>query len=552
MSIFGNILATSEGEVADLQSKAKWISDALGGRTTEAGTYVTPNSAMGLTAYYACLRAISEDIGKLPLKVYKRLAPRGKREAPEHPAYGLLHDAPNTDMTALAFRETLTHFALGWGGGFAEIVRNGRGNPVALYPLHPDRIRFRRDPQDQLYYEVRESAISVKWIALPQDRMLHIHGLSAEGISGYVLSVLAKEAIGLGMQAEKFGARFFQNDARPGGVLKHPGVLKDTSRDNLRRTWGEMHQGAAAAHKVAILEEGMEWQTMSIPPEEAQFIATRQFQVEDVARWFRMPPHKIGHLLRSTFSNIEHQSLEYVGDTLMPWLVRWEQELKRKLFMPGDSDYFAEHVIGGLLRADAASRAEYYRVRFNIGSLSPNDIRELENENPVEGGDTYYIPVNMMALGEPPPAPKQGKAQGAGPPRGFGAIAEQHRAVFMDAAERIVRKETKALSRAMKKDNGEYKAWLANFVDSEEAGLVTQMLPIGVTCGRLLSNSSDIVRRDDRILAAIREAIRQHLNELSVVSPEDLPTWATGACERLIQAVVKNISVSLSSEATEQ
>lgn len=404
MSILASIFGLGTGVQDVNMGPIDWIV----GRMTHAGARVNPETAITLSAYFACLRAISEDIGKLPLIVYRRLMPRGKERAREHPVYKLLHDTPNADMGAMTLRETLTAHAMNWGGGFAEIQRTGRGTPVALHLIHPSRTSIGRNEAGALTYYVRSGG---KIVPLEAQNVFHLHGLGADGLSGYPLSVIGREAVGLGQGAEAFGARFFSNDARPGGVLQHPGGLSDLAYKHLRDSWAESHSGVEQSHKPAVLEEGMEWKSMSIPPEEAQFLETRQFQIEEIARWFRMPPHKIQHLLRATFSNIEHQAIEYVTDTLQPWAVRWEHEIKRKLFAEDESEYFAEHLFEGLLRGDLSQRVTFYTGMFNIGAMSQNDIREAENKNPVEGGDTYWVPMNMQ------PSQQTAEAQGDEPER---------------------------------------------------------------------------------------------------------------------------------------
>ena len=389
--------------LSDLRHPTAWLTNwALGG-VTQAGIRVNPQSAMGLSTYYACIRAISEDVGKLPLLTYQRLEPRGKKRLPDHWAYPLLHDAPNADMTAMTFREVLTHHALGWGNGYAEIVRRGDGIPGALYPIHPSRVHLQRDAQGRLVYDVygndgiyAAAGISAQAIRLQQDDVLHIKGLGSDGYTGYSIVQLAAESLGLTLAAQTFGAAFFGGGAALGGVLEHPGKLGDTAKVYLRESWQQLYGGPFNAGKTAILEEGLKYTRLGIPPEEAQFLETRTFQVPEICRWLRVPPHKVQHLDNAHYTNIEHQNLEYITDTLMPWFVRWEGELRRKLFAD-EPDIFAEHLILGLLRGDQAARSQYYKTRFELGTLSPNDIRELENENPItadEGGEMYYIAAN--------------------------------------------------------------------------------------------------------------------------------------------------------------
>lgn len=371
-----------------------WMSEVFLGTKAASGERITPRSALGFSAYFACIRAISEDVGKLPLIVYERMEPRGKRRRADHAAYSLLHDAPNEEMTAMSFRETLTSHALGWSGGFAEIVRRGDGRPAALYPLDPNTVKIQRSNAGRLRYVI---GVDGRETVLLPEQVLHLRGLGFDAITQFAITSLAKESIGAALGGQRFSGAFFGNSATGSGVIEVPGAMKDEQLRHLREAFAERHQGAANAYKPFVLENGAKWEQISTDPEKSQLINAMQFNVEDVARWFRVPPHKIGSLLRATFSNIEHQGIEYVVDTLTPWLTRWEQEIKRKLFLPSEGNIFAEHLVAGLMRGDAAARSTYYREQWNIGALSQNDIRDLENMNPIgPEGDVYYVPLNMV------------------------------------------------------------------------------------------------------------------------------------------------------------
>jgi HK97 family phage portal protein len=403
--------------LSDLLHPTAWLRDWAMGRRTLAGVNVTPASAMTLPTYYACIRAISEDIGKLPLITYRRLEPRGKERAPRHPLYALLHDAPNDDMEAMTFRETLTHYALSWGNGYALIDRDSRMQAVALHPVHPSRVVVRRDDDGLLVYDIYGGEL-LPGSGLEQvyrvrsDDMLHIRGMAAEGIVGYSVAQLAAESLGLSLAAQTFGAAFFGNGAAMSGVLEHPGKLSDQAAKHLRESFESVYSGPENSGKVGILEEGMKYARMAIPPNDAQFLETRLFQVREICRWFRLPPHKCGDLEFATYTNIEQQSIEYVTDTLMPWTVKWEQQLNRKLFGIR-SEYFCEHALQGLLRGDMAARADFYTRMFGMAALSPNDVRDLENWPGIgHDGDTYFIAGNNMidikdavARAEEPEAP---------------------------------------------------------------------------------------------------------------------------------------------------
>ena len=376
-----------------------------GGST--AGKNVTERSAMQMTAVYSCVRVLSEAVAGLPLHVYKYRSDGGKEKAIDNSLYFLLHDEPNPEMTSFVFRETLMTHLLLWGNAYAQIIRNGKGEVVALYPLMPNRMTVDRDENGRLfykYYRGNDEAICSKEnevILLPSD-VLHIPGLGFDGVVGYSPIAMAKNAIGLAIATEEYGAKFFANGAAPSGVLEHPGTLKNP--DKVRESWNATFGGSHNANKVAVLEEGMKYTPISISPEQAQFLETRKFQINEIARIFRVPPHMVGDLEKSSFSNIEQQSLEFVKYTLEPWLVRWEQSMVRSLLTPNEKrEYFIKFNVDGLLRGDYASRMNGYATARQNGWMSANDIRELENLDRIpaeEGGDLYLINGNMTKLAD--------------------------------------------------------------------------------------------------------------------------------------------------------
>ncbi|WP_462333736.1 phage portal protein [Varibaculum cambriense] len=372
---------------------------------TSAGRPVTERSAMQMTAVYSCVRILAEAIAGLPLHLYRYKDGGGKEKALDHPLYRLLHDEPNPEMTSFVFRETLMTHLLLWGNAFAQVVRNGLGEVIGLYPLQPNRMSVGRDlDTKQLYYEYQttwdEPAGEYKIIRLTPSDVLHIPGLGFDGLVGYSPIAMAKNAIGLAQATEDYGASFFANGAAPGGVLEHPGTIKDPSR--VRESWQQTFGGARNGNKVAVLEEGMKYTPISVSPEQAQFLETRKFQVGEIARIFRIPPHMIGDLEKSSFSNIEQQSLEFVKYTLDPWVIRWEQAITKTLLNPREKQQlFVKFNVEGLLRGDYQSRMEGYAVARQNGWMSANDIRELENIDRIEaadGGDLYLVNGNMLPL----------------------------------------------------------------------------------------------------------------------------------------------------------
>lgn len=379
----------------------------LFGRTT-SGKPVNERTAMQTTAVYACVRILAEAIASLPLHVYEYQDDGGKKLVHDHPLYYLLHDEPNPEMTSFVFRETLMSHLLIWGNAYAQIIRDGAGRVLGLYPLLPDKMEVQRDDRGNIYYVYSrnsdENPMFKEYgnIKLKAEDVLHIPGLGFDGLIGYSPIAMAKNAVGMTLACEEYGASFFANGANPGGVLEHPGVLKDLSK--VRESWNSVYRGVNNAHKIAVLEEGMKYQQIGIPPEEAQFLETRKFQINEIARLYRIPPHMVGDLDKSSFSNIEQQSLEFVKYTLDPWVIRWEQSLQKSLLLPGEKGkYFIKLNVDGLLRGDYQSRMNGYAVGRQNGWFSANDIREMENMNPIpdeEGGNLYLVNGAMTKLAD--------------------------------------------------------------------------------------------------------------------------------------------------------
>ena len=371
-------------------------SSFLFGRTT-AGRNVNEFTAMQMTVVYSCVRVLAETLAGLPLHLYKRGDSNSKEKAKDHAIYFLLHDEPNNEMTSFVFRETLMTHLLLWGNAYAQIIRNGRNEVIGLYPLMPNKMTVIRSEDGEIFYKYNHKSEEVY---LLKEDVLHIPGLGFDGLIGYSPITMAKNAIGMAMACEDYGASFFQNGAQPGGVLEHPGIIKDPER--VRASWNAAFQGPKNANKVAVLEEGMKYQPIAIAPSEAQFLETRKFQLNEIARIFRIPPHMIGDLEKSSFSNIEQQSLEFVKYTLDPWIVRWEQSLERALLTKKEKEsYFIKFNLDGLLRGDYESRMNGYAVGRQNGWMSANDIRELENLDRIsaeEGGDLYLVNGNMLPL----------------------------------------------------------------------------------------------------------------------------------------------------------
>lgn len=403
MGLINKLFKSRDHPKIDNRTVGSSYSFYMGG--SSAGKNVNERSAMQMTAVYSCVRILAEAVAGLPLHLYRYKEDGGKERAIDNNLYHLLHDEPNKEMSSFIFRETLMTHLLLWGNAYAQIIRNGKGEVVALYPLMPNKMQVDRNENGELYYIYTRSSDEAKTMEgvtvylTPRD-VLHIPGLGFDGLVGYSPIAMAKNAIGLAIATEEYGAKFFANGAAPSGVLEHPGTIKDPSR--LRENWNSTFGGSANSGKVAVLEEGMKYTPISISPEQAQFLETRKFQIDEIARIFRVPPHMVGDLEKSSFSNIEQQSLEFVKYTLDPWVIRWEQSLSRALLNEDEKrKYFFKFNLEGLLRGDYESRMSGYAVARQNGWMSANDIRELENMDKIpaeDGGDLYLINGNMLPL----------------------------------------------------------------------------------------------------------------------------------------------------------
>lgn len=429
-----------------------------------SGIYVTEKTAMQASAVFASVRILSESVAGLPCIFYER-SEGGKERSVDHPLFNILRYEPNPEMSAFRFFEALMGHLLLWGNSYAEIQYNGKGEIVALWPLRPDRVQPERNKTTKnIEYIVRLK--NGEPITLPAASVLHIPFYSFDGIVGVSPIGYARLSVGLSIATERYGASFFGNGARPGGVLQHPETLSEEAYIRLKKNWNSEHQGLSNAQRLAILEEGLTYQQIGVPPEDAQFLETRRFQVEEIARIYRIPPHMLADLEKATFSNIEQQSLEFVIHTVRPWLVRWEQEIHRALLLPRErKDFFAEFLVDGLLRGDIASRYQAYATARQNGWLSANDIRRLENMNAVDGGDIYLVPLNMIPANDlisgnaerSDGADVETRLLGSGEGRSDQRKAAARRRamlswrkVFTDAGIRIIKKEAADLRKIVK------------------------------------------------------------------------------------------------------
>lgn len=394
----------------------------------EAGSLAVP-------VVLACVRAIAEPLGSLPVDVIEMRGPQ-RLQRDQHPARRLIHLSPNSLINPSIFRETMTAHLLLWGNAYAGITRFPDGTPAALWPLHPSRVNVVQAGLGLRYETWSEWFGQRVWGV---EDMLHIRGLSLDGIKGIGLIGAHRQAIGLAKAGEETAARMFSQGIRASGIIEHPRGLQPRAREALEASFAASYSGLEGMHRPMVLEEGAKWTQVTIPPEDMQFLESRKFQVVEIARIFRVPPHKIGDLERATFSNIEHQALEYVTDTLMPHAVRWEQEIRRKLFAPSERELMvARFRFQGLLRADQRSRNMAYAIGRQWGWLSANDVRALEDESPIDGGDIYLSPSNMVdadTVGDAEKADKQDAADAAKQGSRMASVVERMRLALASLVE---------------------------------------------------------------------------------------------------------------------
>lgn len=503
------------------QTPPAWV-DRLVGGSTAAGVAVGPENALTFSAVWACTRILAETLASVPLVLYEQSG-QSKRRAREHSLYRLLHDEPNGEMSSYELRETLMGHLATWGNAYAEIEFDRRGAITALWPLRPDRMTVER-VNGALAYQYRLAQPDGQGrtsVPLAAEQVWHLRGLGFDGRVGYSPVRLAMQSIGLGLAAEEYGARFYGNGARPGGVLEHPGKLSDAAYKRLLESFEKRHQGLENASRLAVLEEGMKYQQVGIPPEEAQFLQTRTYQVREIARWYRIPPHMLADLDRATFSNIEHLSLEFVQYTMLPWFVRWEQSANRVLLLEREKGrYFARFVLDGLLRGDTASRYQAYAVARQNGWLSANDIREMEDMNPVAGGEVYLVPLNMIPADQvgaglpdsgaaadrrategatectcaPPVEEERGASRQAVSVRERRRYVEAYRPLYDDVAARVIRREVQdigAMAKRGRRDLGSFVLDMqAYYAEDHREFVVRQFAPTANGLGTLVAGAA--------------------------------------------------------------
>jgi HK97 family phage portal protein len=464
---------------------------------SEAGIMVTDETAMQYPAVQACVRVLSEDVAVLPLHVYKRLKDGGKERALSHPLYPVLRERPNPEMTAVAFKEALMVNLLIGGNAYAYIEYDNSGNVTGLWPLLYSEVTPVREG-GRIVYKIGGKTFLA-------GEILHIPGLSYDGLVGMSPIEYARQSIGLGVAAERYGETFFSKGTHLGGIIEMPAgvpALTDEQFERTSKRFGDMFKGLQNAHGIPFLEGGATYKPVGVAPEDAQFLETRKFQRSEIAAIYRVPLHMIGDLDRATFSNIEHQDLAYLQRSLLPWLTRIEQGMRNKLLLPDErARFLIEHDTGSYMRGDTKSRMEAYSIAINCGIITPNEARAKENLNPLEGGDEILIPLNMVPgsqastipAPEPEPAEPEPEPEPKEPPR------RSVRATDDEGPLSWASEEHRTALRAA------FKAWL-----TEEAGIIERITQ------RVLGERADADEAE-----ALLDALNGYFDE-PVPMPEDV------------------------------
>lgn len=481
-----------------------WYKDQPYGMLAASGVQVTQDAALTLSVVWACNKVLSEDISSVPLPTYQRYDDGSRDVAYDYPLYPVLHDRPNEFQTAMEWREMSQSHVDMRGNAYSLILPGPRGRVDQLIPIHPDHVRVVYKADWSRVYYVRNGS---EWEPKYPDEIFHLRGLSLDGKQGVSVVTYARESFGLALAEEQWAARYYSEDATPSVVLKHPKTLSKQAATRISEDFQVMHAGLRNKRRPAVLEEGMDLSTISLSPKDSEWIAGVQHSVEDGCRWFRMQPHKIQHLLRSTFNNIEHQSIEHVVDTVRPWAVRWDQALGRLIPEAERGRFYVEHNLEGLLRGDSKARAEYYNLGITGGWLVRNEARAKENLNRLQGLDEPLMPLNMAVVGADgrPVAP----AEPAGPPPA--GPEARARELAQEGAVRVVRKEQAAVTRAAARSATDAEAF-AGWVDewyAEHGMFVRQTLSL----------------RGAASMAAVERYLARHRDELKAFGVAAVETW---------------------------
>ena len=466
---------------------------------TESGIKVDEATALKYLTVFACVSLIAGDVARLPLILYRHLPGGGKERVTDHPLYDIIHTAPNPETTSFMYREAALGHNLLWGNHYAIISRNARNQIVGLWQLqNPGGVEVDR-VNGNIVYKWRDE--KNQEIITPRDEMFHVPGMSFNGLVGFSMITIAREAIGMGLAAETFGSRYFGEGTHPSGLLSLPaevdlGENEEKYRDAIR----SQYSGLGKSHTLMVLQNGEEYKPLTIPARDSQFLETRDHQKVEICGMYHVPPHKIAlHGQNSNYNNLEQENSSYVDSCLMHWLVRWEQCISHQLLTEKErrSGLFVEFLVDGLLRGDSQARADFYMKMFQTGSMSPNDIREKENQNPIDGGDEYFVQLNMQTLKQAKENEKQAKQQqqvGQGVPvqlpepeveekqlsvreqrsiKMRDRIAKNYHPLFVTAAQAVVNREALAVKKRISKERrADFRSdeslpeWIVNFYDT--------------------------------------------------------------------------------------
>jgi len=519
---------------------AAWLVDSLATQKSLSGVNVDETTALNASCVWDAVQVLANTVATLPRHVYERTPDGGRIKAVDHPAYSTIHSRPNPKMTAFSFFHSSMVDLLLNGNCYALVARSRNGKAIQLYRLQASRVTPRWGPDEQIIYEVRNDANEK--LIYQADEIVHIPGLGFDGIAGRSVLSHARESIGTAIAAEKYAGATFGNQALPTIFLKHPGRLNEEGRRNLRSSLERMHKGVEKAGKFGLLEEGLDVSTIQINHRDLQFLETRQFSVIEIARWFNLPPHKLKDLSRATYSNITEQEMMFITDSVLPWLRRFEEVLSWRLL--GDQwprRYYIEWAVQGRLRGTTPERYQAYATARQWGWLSVNDIRELENLNPVEGGDEYLVPMNMRPAGEELAAPEP-EAQPEVPEEGDQnneserydslrqSITEAFVPTLADPISRMLRKEKRAIAKAVKRND--FAHWLDEFYEDQERYVRAAVGPVIDSYVIAIYSTFDLGDPPDSLAELAGEIAadiaRRHIEASRLfldTSPDPLQSW---------------------------
>lgn len=469
---------------------------------------VTPDNATQIAVVLSCVRVLAESVAMLPLEVRAREA-TGTRPATELPLYRLLHDLPNPEMGSMDLRMTLMGHLAAWGNAYAQKVPDRAGRWVELWPLAPNRMKEPvRGADGALYYEYQEPSGQTRTFAGAE--ILHIRGLSSDGLMGLSPIAQARRSFERKRQMEQFEEAFWANGAQPGAVLKHPGKLSDKAFERLRESWEQRHMGPGNANRMAILEEGLDIASVGVPQSDAQFLESQKLTRAEIAGLFRVPSHMVNDLDRATFSNIEQMSLDFVLYTLMPWLVVWEQAINRGLLTEQQQGrYYAKHKVQALLRGDNASRAAFYSTGLQNGWMSINDVRELEDLNPIPNGNTYMVPLNMIPLDQAVKGPAATSAAAQASVRAYVDADHGEGCTCGQCRDGAVSRETRAAGEDPQEDLRVSRVEMARAMQPVLEDVATRITRREVRDVRRLAEKHLRTRSDAEFLAAVQELYQE-------------------------------------------